>query len=103
MSEVLFFPYQRNKTDDGAFRNKYFNAPLDTMLDEMTQDQDSSRANAEIDANLRRAYDEVTQQGIPERFKELLEKLRSGEGGLPSNENETPQNSDKSEGENGNG
>ena len=49
------------------------------MFDEMTQEQNPSRAQAEIDANLRRAYDEVTNQELPDRFKELIERLRAGE------------------------
>lgn len=49
------------------------------MFEDMTHDQNSSKAQAEIDANLRRAYDEVTQQEVPDRFKELIERLRASE------------------------
>ncbi|MEM6727456.1 MAG: NepR family anti-sigma factor [Pseudomonadota bacterium] len=56
------------------------------MFDDMTQDQNSSKAQAEIDANLRRAYDEVTQQEVPDRFKELIKKLRAEEASSAAND-----------------
>lgn len=49
---------------------------------DMTRETQSSKAQSEIDANLRRAYDEVTNQDIPERFRDLLSKLRADEGDL---------------------
>jgi len=60
------------------------------MVDDMTQDQEPTMAHSEIDANLRRAYDKVTQQQIPERFRELLARLRAGETVSTSNSNEEP-------------
>lgn len=47
----------------------------------MTQSDRSSRAQAEIDANLKRAYEELSQQDVPDRFKNLLAQLRAADQG----------------------
>ncbi|MEM1374338.1 MAG: NepR family anti-sigma factor [Pseudomonadota bacterium] len=60
------------------------------MFDGMSDEQNSSKAQADIDANLRRAYDEVISQEVPQRFRVLLEKLRAGEGSATDNENGEP-------------
>ncbi|MEL7299207.1 MAG: NepR family anti-sigma factor [Pseudomonadota bacterium] len=60
------------------------------MFDDHMTEEDPSKANAEIDANLRRAYDEITQQDIPDRFKQLLADLRAGNDSVVSNDNEGP-------------
>ncbi|WP_425071677.1 NepR family anti-sigma factor [Sagittula sp. S175] len=39
----------------------------------------------EIDENLKRAYGDVTKQGVPDRFTDLLAQLRAAEGGNSSN------------------
>ena len=49
----------------------------------MTDPQNSSKAQAEIHANLRRAYDEVINQELPDKLARLLEELRSKEPGQP--------------------
>ncbi|MEL6548944.1 MAG: NepR family anti-sigma factor [Pseudomonadota bacterium] len=64
-------------------------------------EEDPSKANAEIDANLRRAYDQITQQDIPDRFKQLLADLRAGSNSVVSNDNEGPAAQKASEGADG--
>ena len=45
----------------------------------MTQDDKSSRLQREIDANLRRVYDDVAREEIPDRFTQLLARLKQAE------------------------
>lgn len=45
----------------------------------MKQDNDRSKLQAQIDENLKRVYQEVLQEEIPDRFKDLLEQLRRKE------------------------
>jgi hypothetical protein len=47
------------------------------MYGEMQDDSGKAKVRAEIDQNLKRAYDDALQEEIPDRFKELLEKLRA--------------------------
>lgn len=47
----------------------------------MNSDQKTSRAQQEIDDNLKRAYGTVASQDVPDRFTELLAQLRAAEGG----------------------
>ncbi|MEL6465082.1 MAG: NepR family anti-sigma factor [Pseudomonadota bacterium] len=35
--------------------------------------------DAQIDANLKRAFEDLASEPVPDRFTELLSKLRSGE------------------------
>ena len=49
------------------------------MPDDMSYDKQKSRVREEIDANLKRAYEQVLNEDVPDRFKELLEKLRKAE------------------------
>lgn len=49
------------------------------VIDQMSKDPKSSRVQSEIDANLKRAYDDVLKQEIPDRFTDLLAKLKSAE------------------------
>lgn len=46
------------------------------MMDQMSDEKSKSRIREEIDANLKRVYDEALRQDVPDRFKELLEQLR---------------------------
>ena len=46
------------------------------MIGEMTQRQQSSRTKREIDENLRRAYGDLANQDVPDRFTKLLDQLR---------------------------
>ncbi|MEL6915504.1 MAG: NepR family anti-sigma factor [Pseudomonadota bacterium] len=61
-------------------------------------DDDPSKAHAAIDENLRRAYDEVTKQDIPDRFKQLLSELRNQTGHGTSNVNQGPMDRAEDEG-----
>ena len=49
------------------------------MVDKMTDDQQSDKAQADIDQSLLRAYQEVVNEDLPDRFKDLLERLRQGD------------------------
>lgn len=44
----------------------------------MTNDGPSEKAKAQIDANLRRAFHQIAEEPLPQRFVDLLEQLRSG-------------------------
>ena len=50
----------------------------------MTQQNRNSRLQEEIDRNLKRAYEDVLQQEVPDRFKELLAQLKKTQGAAPS-------------------
>lgn len=45
----------------------------------MTKDKDAPPLRAQIDENLKRVYDEALVAEVPDRFKELLAKLRQKE------------------------
>lgn len=45
----------------------------------MSRDARTSRLQQQIDANLKKAYEEVLREDIPDRFTELLSKLRESE------------------------
>ena len=49
------------------------------MYGEMTAERDNQRVQDEIDRNLKRVYDEALNQEIPDRFKKLLEQLKTRE------------------------
>ncbi len=42
----------------------------------MTQGNAKARLKEQIDQNLKRVYDDVLNEDIPDRFKDLLEQLR---------------------------
>lgn len=46
----------------------------------MTQKKRVSSMEQMIDANLKRAFDDVLNQDIPDRFTDLLSQLRASEG-----------------------
>ena len=50
---------------------------------DMTQDSDSSRLQSEIDRNLKRAYEEMLNQDLPDRFHQLIAQLREAENPQP--------------------
>ena len=53
----------------------------------MNSDRKTSRAQQEIDENLKRAYGDVIKQEVPDRFTDLLAQLRAAEGAKsPGNE-----------------
>lgn len=50
----------------------------------MTRPEKTSRIAEEIDKNLRRAYDEVAQEELPDRFASLLQQLRDKDSADPA-------------------
>ena len=46
---------------------------------EMSQNNKTSRTQREIDENLKRAYDDVIKQKVPDRFTDLLAQLKKAE------------------------
>lgn len=51
---------------------------LGSMTREASSRKRSKRIDREIDENLKRAFDEMANEPIPDRFTELLDQLRSG-------------------------
>ncbi|MBS0123579.1 NepR family anti-sigma factor [Thetidibacter halocola] len=47
----------------------------------MTQDKHASRIEREIDANLRRVYQDVADEQVPDRFTDLLARLKAADSG----------------------
>ena len=47
-----------------------------TMGEYMAEDRPASKRREQIDANLKRVYDDVLKQDIPDRFKDLLAQLK---------------------------
>lgn len=45
----------------------------------MNNKPSKSKVAEEIDANLRRVYEEVLKDEVPDRFSDLLSRLKSGE------------------------
>jgi predicted metal-dependent hydrolase len=46
------------------------------MFGSMTQDSAKSRVKEQIDKNLKRVYEDVLNEEVPDRFKDLLAQLR---------------------------
>ncbi|WGW05578.1 NepR family anti-sigma factor [Tropicibacter oceani] len=46
----------------------------------MTRENRDSRLQQEIEANLKRAYDDVLKQDVPDRFTQLLAQLQQADG-----------------------
>lgn len=46
------------------------------------KDEGSKSSNSLIDENLKRIYDDVVNEDIPDRFKDLLAKLKKQEDGV---------------------
>lgn len=51
------------------------------MYVEMADSKGKSRLHQQIDENLKRVYEEALSEDIPDRFKELIARLRAKEGG----------------------
>ena len=51
------------------------------MYVEMANDKGKSRLHQQIDENLKRVYEETLSEDIPDRFKDLIERLRAKESG----------------------
>ncbi len=45
----------------------------------MTRDPKKSDVERDIDDNLRKVYREMVEQEVPDRFRDLLDKLRQSE------------------------
>ncbi|WP_439124021.1 NepR family anti-sigma factor [Marivita sp.] len=45
----------------------------------MKQDRKTSSLEQEIEANLKRVYDDVAKQEVPDRFTQLLNQLRESD------------------------
>lgn len=55
---------------------------LEEMSKEKNEDSPSRQAiRAQIDENLKRVYTTALNEELPDRFRELLEQLKSKEGG----------------------
>lgn len=49
------------------------------MTDDSAKSRPKSKAQREIDENLKRVYDEALKEEIPDRFKQLLAQLKEKE------------------------
>lgn len=49
------------------------------MQQVMPEDQKKSRLTEQIDENLKRVYDEILKEEVPDRFKQLLAQLKDKE------------------------
>lgn len=49
------------------------------MYEAMTDKTDRPKVQAMIDENLRRVYDDALKEEVPDRFKDLIAKLRQKE------------------------
>lgn len=49
----------------------------------MSQGSRRETLRQQIDENLRRVYQQKIEEGIPDRFQELLQQLRGGDASLP--------------------
>ncbi len=50
----------------------------------MNRPKPTSSVKRQIDENLKRAFDEIAQEEVPDRFTQLLSELRSAEGKVQS-------------------
>lgn len=50
------------------------------MMNDMPDDKEKSRLRDDIDANLKRVYDEALHQDVPDRLRELLDQLQKSGG-----------------------
>ncbi|HVG49383.1 MAG TPA: NepR family anti-sigma factor [Rubellimicrobium sp.] len=51
------------------------------MYVEMADNKGKSRLHQQIDENLKRVYEEALSEDIPDRFKDLIARLRAKENG----------------------
>ncbi|MGR3501846.1 NepR family anti-sigma factor [Pseudaestuariivita sp.] len=59
----------------------------------MSQDSPDSSVQRQIDENLRRVYDDVLRQDVPDRFADLLQQLKEGQSAAPSAPTSQPDQS----------
>lgn len=45
----------------------------------MSKSQPPKKGYQEIDKSLRRAFEDVVNEGVPDRFSDLLKRLKSGD------------------------
>ena len=57
----------------------------------MDRDGENTNLDKMIDANLKRVYDSVLQEDVPDRFVELLRQLQDGEAGIDEGPNDGAQ------------
>ena len=54
--------------------------PVSSMFLAMDQDNRKTRLDEQIDENLRKVYRRTLEEDVPERFHDLLRKLREQDG-----------------------
>jgi hypothetical protein len=50
------------------------------MYVDMSDSKGKSRLHQQIDENLRRVYEDLLSEDVPDRFKDLIDKLKAREG-----------------------
>ncbi|MGR3760266.1 NepR family anti-sigma factor [Roseobacteraceae bacterium NS-SX3] len=55
--------------------------PMNDMTQHKADSKASERAGREIDQNLKRAFDQMASEPVPDRFTDLLKQLREKESG----------------------
>jgi hypothetical protein len=51
------------------------------MYGQMAEDKSKAQLKQHIDQNLKRVYDDALNEELPDRFKQLLERLRQKDAG----------------------
>tara|TARA_R100000306_G_scaffold51578_1_gene48544 strand:- start:286 stop:540 length:255 start_codon:yes stop_codon:yes gene_type:complete len=78
------FDFSWNQTSEHCvwFQYAYFKLDKAVKLEGMLVQSDNRDDREKvIDENLRRVFDETLEEGIPDRFKELLSQLKKQESG----------------------
>lgn len=52
-------------------------------------EEDKQSGKSQVDENLRRVFEPTLSEDLPDRFKELLQKLKSGSGDTGANGGDT--------------
>lgn len=63
------------------------------MYREMMEDKSKSSARQQIDNNLKRIYDETLKEEVPDRFADLLARLRQQSGAKPDTDTDAGKSS----------
>ena len=76
-------------------KNRKFAAPLSPKLGHVPMGVGTPQLNPEIQAKigqqLSKIYDEVVNQGVPDRFRDLLDRLEQPDKSNPDKSNREPQ------------
>jgi hypothetical protein len=76
-------------------KNRKFAAPLSPKLGDVPMGVGAPQLNPEIQAKigqqLSKIYDEVVNQGVPDRFRDLLDRLEQPDKSNPDKSNREPQ------------